>query len=171
MRQFLRVNDRLQDGLAVIAGLAIVLNAALIAADVILRNLGIGLTIPGVIEITEYTLYGVLLCAAPWALRRGAHIAVEIATEPLPPRARRLAAFLANTLGLAVCLALVYAGGLAAWKAFAAERLVFKTFVFPEWWLLAPLPVGAGLLALEFVLILLGLRRQGPVQRPSRAEG
>ena len=171
MRRLLDLHDRLQDGLAAVAGTAILLNTALIAADVIARNLGVGLRVPGIIEITEYVLYGVMLCASPWALRLGAHVAVEIATEPLPPRAKRLVAQMASTLGLAVCLALVHAGALAAWKAYAADRLVFKTFVFPEWWLLAPLPVGAGLLALEFALILTGLRRRRPGQQPDGAEG
>jgi TRAP-type C4-dicarboxylate transport system permease small subunit len=40
--------------------------------------------------------------------------------------------------------------------AVAAERgsMIFKSIVFPEWWVLALVPVGMGLLAVEFARLL-----------------
>lgn len=158
MKRLLAIYDRLLIGMAVLAAAVLVVDALLITADVLTRNLSLGFGIPGVIELTEYGLYLVTVLAAPWALQLGAHVAVEIVVDTISPRLARVAERLANLVGLGVSGALLYAGALAAWKSFAAGRLVFKTFVFPEWWLLAPLPFCAAILGFEFLFRLGGLR-------------
>lgn len=161
------IYDGLLNGLAVLAACLLFAIAALIALDAVSRHAPFLPRIEGVIELTEYALYGVTVAAAPWALRNGAHISVEILVDAMPARARAAAGVAADAIGCAVALVLVYAGGLAAWKAQEAGRLVFKTFVFPEVWLLLPLPIGAAILALEFALRLAGLRGARAHREPS----
>lgn len=159
MKRLLAIYDRLLEGMAVLAAALLVADAVLITADVLTRNLELGFGIPGVIELTEYGLYLVTVLAAPWALRLGAHVAVEIVVDAVAPTVAHAAEKLANLVGLGVSTTLLYAGGLAAWKAFDGGRLVFKTFIFPEWWLLAPLPFCAAVLGIEFLVRLAGLRK------------
>jgi TRAP-type C4-dicarboxylate transport system permease small subunit len=166
---FVAVFDRLTGAMAVLAGLVLAGACLLIVADVILRNAGVGRGIPGVIEAVEYGLYLATLLGAPWALRLGAHVTVEIGLEAMPPPVRRRAVGLVDVIGLVVCLAVAWGGFVAASRAYAAGRFVFKTFTFPEWWLLAPLPAAFVLLAAEFALRLFGWRRRQSAGEPARA--
>ncbi len=164
MASLVRAYERLLSASAVAAGVMLVAIASMICADVVLRVVGVGKGIPGVIEFTEYSLYGITVLGAGWALRLGAHVAVEFVVDALPRTPRRLAGWLAGGIGLAASLTLVYAGTLATWRSFEGARLVFRTYIFSEWWLLAPLPFGALLLSIEFMRIL----AKGPETPESR---
>lgn len=160
MSRVLTVYDRLLDAMAALAGCLLLAAAGAIVIDVILRNLGTGLGVPGVVELIEYDLYLIAFLAAPWTLRLGAHVVVEILTDQMSPRFSDIAKRLADLVGLLVSLVLVYAGSLATWKSMAGGRVVFKTFIFPEWILLAPLPFCALILIVEFSLRLAGCRQK-----------
>jgi len=154
----LRAYDRLLDVMAAVAAALLVLVALAISLDVVLRNLNFGYGVTGVIELTEYALYAVTILGTPWALRLGAHVAVEIFVEYMPAGTRRVAAVLADLVGLGVAVGLVWAGWLAAGRGLSSGRLVFKTFIFPEWWLLVPLPAMGLFLVIEFLLRLASVR-------------
>ncbi len=164
MRTLVRAYDRLPGAMAVVAGLVLVGIVTMIASDVALRTLGIGRGVPGVIEFTEYGLYAITMLGAAWALRLGAHVVVEILVDALPLSLRTVTWWFAQLVGLAVSLTLVYAGTLATWISYDGARLVFRTYIFPEWWMLAPLPIGALILAVEFLRGMAG----GP---PSKEHG
>ena len=49
-------------------------------------------------------------CAAPWLLREGQHIRVDIVLRALPPRVGLACEWIADVLGLACCLVMVWYG-------------------------------------------------------------
>ena len=55
-----------------------------------------------------------------------------------------------NVFGLAVCAVLVLYGVRTILNSAQQGAMVFKSVVFPEWWLYAPVPLCFGLLAIEF---------------------
>ena len=55
-------------------------------------------------------------------------------------------------LGLVVCLVLLRYGAAMTIDSARLGAITIKNLVFPEWWLLAPLPITFALLAIEFVL-------------------
>lgn len=145
---------RLIEGLALLASLALLAMVAIICADVLTRNVAIPGLPRGIAwsnEISELLLYALTLLAAPWLLREGRHIRVDIVLRALPRRAAYACEWLADTLGLVSCLWLVVYGGSAALKSQQSAALSIKTLVMPEWWFLAPLPICFALLAIEFV--------------------
>jgi TRAP-type transport system small permease protein len=142
------------EGLALLASLALLAMVAIICADVLTRNVAIPGLPRGVAwsnEISELLLYAITLLAAPWLLREGRHIRVDIVLRALPRRAAYACEWIADAIGLASCCWLVVYGGSAAWKSLRSEALSIKTLVMPEWWFLAPLPICFALLAIEFV--------------------
>jgi TRAP-type C4-dicarboxylate transport system permease small subunit len=149
MNALARAWDALLGTLGLLAGALFALMALAIGVDVALRNLGGG-GAGWLIEAIEYGLLTATLLAAPWVLREGAHVTVDVLVARLPGRwgsgARRLAAL----LGLAVCAAMAWYGGRATAAAMARDSLVFKSLVFPEWWILALVPAGMALMAVEF---------------------
>ena len=148
---------RIVDFLALLVGLMFGIGTALIALDVALRNLA-GTGFPWLIDAIEYGLFAGTFLAAPWVLREGAHVRVDIVVTTLPPRGAALLEALADLIGLAVCLILLWYGVKVTLTAQALGSMVLKSIIFPEWWALAVVPVSSLLLAVEFVL---RLRRAG----------
>ena len=132
----------------------------LIGADVARRNLPLqsgpqGL--PWSTEISELMLYLITMSVAPWLLRQGQHIRVDIVLQALPPRVAWGLELVGDVLGLACCAAIAWYGAQAAWASHAAGAVNIRTLITPEWWALAPLPAGFMLLGLEMVFRMLRL--------------
>jgi TRAP-type transport system small permease protein len=156
---------RLYAALALAGAWLLLAMVLLICLNIALRNAGLGV-VAWTEEVSEYALYAITLLAAPWLLRRGFHVRVDVLATSLPPRLGWAAEALADLVGLAVCLGLAWYGAAATAAAHEAGALSIKGLVFPEWWLLAPLPAAFALLALEFGFRLDALLR-GP-RRPTR---
>jgi len=136
-----------------LAGCAIILAMTLmICADVLLRNVHL---LPGIYgiawsnEVSEAMLYLVTMLTAPWLLRQGQHIRVDIVLRAVPPRLGWYFEWVTDALGLVCCLVIAWYGARAALASFKSGALSIKTLVTPEWWMLAPLPVAFVLLAVE----------------------
>ncbi|HEX7054928.1 MAG TPA: TRAP transporter small permease [Burkholderiales bacterium] len=131
-----------------VAGALLVALVALVCTDVASRALRL-FPMPWAPDFSEYALYGITFLGAPWVLREGGHIAIELAVERLAPPARRIATRIVNALGAAVCAALLYYACRLLWRSYAAQNLVYETFAFPEWWqYVVPPPIFLLLLAL-----------------------
>lgn len=141
---------RFLDALAVAAALILFGMVALVTADILLRNLTrIGFA--WAYEISEYALYLMTLLVAPWLLRRGQHVRLDLVLMAVPARAALVFEMIADLVGLAICLILMRYGLAITLESARLGSITIKNLVFPEWWLLAPLPVAFLLLALEFV--------------------
>jgi TRAP-type C4-dicarboxylate transport system permease small subunit len=141
---------RLFDVLAALAALLLLAMVLLVTADIVLRNTA-RVGFPWANEVTEYALYLTTLLTAPWLLRRGQHVRIDMMLVLVPPRLAWLCEATADLLGLAASLVLVWYGTAMTLQSARLSSLTIKNLVFPEWWLLWPLPVCFALLALEFV--------------------
>lgn len=142
--------ERLLDLCGLIAGIAIGLMAVFITVDVVIRNLGIG-NFPWILEVSEYTLYVTTFLAAPWGLRLGAHVRVDLVLHWVPPGPARVIEAVADGLGAAIAALLAYYGLLVTLDSFGLDARIVKALVVPEWPLLAVIPFSCGLLAIEFL--------------------
>ena len=158
MERLSRIYGRLLDVLMAAACLLLLAMTLLIGADVAGRNAGLG-GIPWSGELSEDILYLLTLLTAPWLLRQGQHIRVDILLRALPARLGWLLEWVGDLLGLACSLYFVWYG----WKVLAASytsgAISIKTLVTPEWWLLVPLPIAFLLFAIEFVFRMHRLAR------------
>jgi TRAP-type C4-dicarboxylate transport system permease small subunit len=149
-------------------GCAILLAMMLIiVADVALRNLAIPGLPQGLAwsnEISELMLYLITMCVAPWLLRQGQHIRVDIVLQALPPQLAWYFEWVGDLIGLACCMVIAWFGTQAAWSSYVSGAVNIKTLVTPEWWALAPLPLVFVLLAIEMVFRMVRLQRgvRGP---------
>jgi len=157
---------RVLDGLMLIACLLLLGMTLLIGADVVTRNLGLG-GIAWSGEVSEDILYLLTLLAAPWLLRQGQHIRVDILLRALPARTGWLLEWVGDVVGLACSLYFIWYGCKVVVASHQAGAVTIKTLVTPEWWLLVPLPVAFVLFAIEFVFRMHRLSRS---QRTPRAD-
>jgi len=159
---------RLLEAFALVACALILGMTLMICADVLLRNVRI---IPGVAglewsnEISEGMLYAITMLTAPWLLRRGQHIRVDIVLRAVPKHVGWVFEWIVDSLGLACCLAIAYYGARAALASFQAGSISIKTLVTPEWWLLSVLPVAFLALSIE---MLFRMRRLALAERAPR---
>ena len=125
-----------------------------IVCDVFLRNV----SLPGMprglawsTEVSELMLYLITMCVAPWLLRQGQHIRVDIMLQAIPPRLAWTLEWLGDLIGLACCVVIAWYGTQAAWSSYQSGAVNIKTLVTPEWWALAPLPFVFVLLSIEML--------------------
>lgn len=145
---------RLLDGLAALACALLFAMMLLICADVLLRNVALPGMPRGLAwsnEVSEMLLYLVTLLVAPWLLRAGQHVRVDIVLRAIPKRWAWYCEWAVDLLALAVCIAMMRYGAIAAWKSYTSGALAIKTLVTPEWWSLAPLAPIFALLAIELL--------------------
>lgn len=138
-----------------------------IVADVALRNLAI----PGLptglawsTEVSELMLYLITMCVAPWLLRQGQHIRVDILLQAIPRQLAWYLEWLSDLIGFACCCVIAWFGTQAAWSSYVSGAVNIKTLVTPEWWSLAPLPLIFVLLGIEMIFRMIRLQRaeRGP---------
>ena len=142
------------EALATLAGLLLFAMMVVICGDVLLRNLALPGLPAGIAwsnEISELLLYLLTMLAAPWLLREGRHIRVDIVLRVLPLRWAYACEWIADALGFGCCLWMVAYGAKATWQSLVNGSLSIKTLVMPEWWFMAPLPACFALLSVEFV--------------------
>lgn len=143
---------KLLAGLALAGCAVLFLMMAVICVDVFLRNVRI---VPGMLglpwanEVTEYALYLITMLTAPWLLRQGQHIRIDILLRAIPPRLAWCCEWVVDSLALACCLLIVVYGTKAVLSSLAINGTIVKVLSVPEWWVLAVLPIAFALLSVE----------------------
>src|ERR1700730_933133 len=100
---------RMLDALAIVAALILLAMVVMVTADIVLRN-SVGAGLAWANEVSEYALYFMTLLTAPWLLRRGQHVRLDIILTLVPPRVAWLMEAVSDVLGFAVCLTLIRYG-------------------------------------------------------------
>jgi TRAP-type C4-dicarboxylate transport system permease small subunit len=147
---FARLHMLLVQAMAVLAALILATIVTLICADVVLRNVGWG-NLSWAVELSEYGLYAVTFLAAPWVLAMRAHVSMDLVLRVPNPNFRRAVQWIAYAFGLVICLILAWKGLDVVLTSKARGSMVWKTFVFPEWWFLSLFPVTMLMLAIGFI--------------------
>jgi len=141
---------RLLHALAMAAALILLAMVVVVTSDILLRN-STGGGFAWANEVSEYARYLMTLLAAPWLLRRGQHVRLDIILTLVPARVAWLMEAAGDALGFCVSVVLVRYGLAMTADSARLGAITIKNLVFPEWWLLAPLPATFALLAIEFV--------------------
>lgn len=142
--------------LAALALLACILTAVMVivvCADVAARAVRWG-NLPWSSEVAEYTLYLATFLAAPWLLRRGQHIRMDMLLRVLPREVAWGAEVLMDVLGTVICAVMAVACLRTVIASAQQGSLVIKILVIPEWWVLAPAAALFLILAIEFLFRL-----------------
>ena len=116
-----RAYGRVLDLMMLAASALIFVMTMVIGADVLLRNIGAG-GLPWSAEISEDIIYLVTLLAAPWLLRQGQHIRVDIVLRALPRALAWGLEWVGDALGLFCCLYFVWYGAGVAAESYLDRR-------------------------------------------------
>lgn len=150
MQKLSDLYGRLLDALAGAAALLLLAMVIIVTGDILLRNLFVmGLAWSN--EVSEYALYLITLLTAPWLLRRGQHVRLDLILTTVPKRVAWVMEAAGDIIGFIVCVAMIRYAWLMTFEAYRNGSITIKNLVFPEWWMLAPLPASFLLLAIEFI--------------------
>lgn len=150
----LRLYDRLVIGLAVLAAASVGLVIFAIVADVMLRNLGFR-PWQATSALVEYTMLFSTMAGAPWLVRRHGHVAITSFVELLPRAPRRLIGMLVLALSAATLALLCWRAGSVGFDMLERGSTDIRSINIPSWVLYAMLSGGFGLMATEFLRLLL----------------
>jgi TRAP-type C4-dicarboxylate transport system permease small subunit len=165
----LRLNDlygRLLEGLALLGCVVLFAMMSVICIDVGMRNLGIS-SLAWANEVSEYALYLMVFLAAPWLLRKGSHVRMDMVLMSLPPALAWVIEWVIDIVCFVICVTLAWSSLTILLASHSQGNIVIKAVIFPEWWSLIPLPVTFLLLAIEFLFRMYRLTRG---ERTARTE-
>ncbi len=157
-------------GLALAGCAVLLLMMLVICTDVFLRNVRVVpgmLGVPWANEVTEYALYLITMLTAPWLLRQGMHIRVDVLLRVIPRRLAWYCEWAVDVMALTCCAVIAFYGVKAVLSSHAIGGTVVKVLSVPEWWLLAPLPAAFALLAVE---VLFRMQRLYAAERGPRTD-
>lgn len=152
MQLFIRLDSflgRFYHHIGTLVGMSIGLFAVAISLDLILRLLKIG-NLPGIQEIIEYFLFTGVFLAAPWVLRIGGHVRVDLLLSNLPLSFGKRLEQILNFFGLLVTLTLLWFGIANLKLAYGFNSMQMKYYNVPEWWILTVFVFSFTLIAIEF---------------------
>ena len=118
-------------------------------------------------EASEYMLYLITLLSAPWLLRQGKHIRIDVVLRALPPRIGWALEWVGDLLGLLCSVYFVWYGIKVLVASYLAGSISIKTLIIPEWWLLAPMPLAFVAVSVEFVF---RMHRLAKAERAPRSD-
>lgn len=113
---------------------------------------------PAVFVFIEYGFIYVLMLGGPWLVRVRGHIHIELLTAALPPAPRALLSRLVAALCVLTCFTLAWYTGLLALDDFRSDKYdeLRAQLDIKRWIVTASMPVGFGLMAIEFARYVFG---------------
>lgn len=148
-----KLYDRCIIGLAASGAASLAIITALIIYDVLSRNLGLA-ALRSTSALVEYALLFSTMAAAPWLVRINGHVSLS-SIVGLAPRAVQLEVgrLVVIIAGLAVAILSAVSGKIALhqWRVGTIDM---RSVDLPGWLLYAFMAVGFGLMATEFLRLL-----------------
>lgn len=106
----------------------------------------------------EYGFIYVLMLGGPWLVRTRGHIHIELLTAAVPDRARVLLSRSITALSALTCLVLAWYTGVLTIEDFTGNRYdeLRAQLDIKRWIVTASMPVGFGLMGIEFLRYVFG---------------
>src|ERR1700754_852174 len=131
MTRLSNVFGKLLDAFALLAAFVLLVMVVMVTTDIVLRNLT-RTGFPWANEVSEYALYAITLLTAPWLLRRGQHVRIDLVLTLVPARLAWAMEVLADVIGFVVCCVMVRYGLQMVTESLRLNSITIKNLVFPE---------------------------------------
>jgi C4-dicarboxylate transporter, DctQ subunit len=143
------------NGLRYLAGVVIFGIFVLIVTDVFVRLIGLRPWLYSSI-LVEYGLLWFAMLAAPYLVHTKGHVFIDVITQLLPQRVRRVIAKIAYVICIVSSLVFSYYSLRLLIDAIADNEIDVRAVDMPLWTLLLPIPFCFVLVAIEFIRYLIG---------------
>lgn len=159
VRTYIDAVTRLSTALAVVAAAMLVVGMMTIVYMIVNRSLGNASYWE--IEFSIYLVVAAVFLGSPYCLATHGHVSVDLLIAFLPPRAARIAGFLAAVIGLLACAYLAWIGWELTWDSLVSGERSESLWRPLKWPLYGTMPLGLGITVLQYVAELLRLGMAG----------
>lgn len=111
-------------------------------------------------EFVTYAIVAATFLGSPSVLIERGHVGVDLLPESLVGTPQVIVKLIAGVLSLAFCIALACSGWIYFHEALAGGWKTATVWALPLWIPLLPMPVGVGLLCLQYIAELIKLARR-----------
>lgn len=143
--------DRLNDLMAILAAVIIILVMLAVASEVTLRFFFDRVT-TWVPEFSEYSLLFMTFLGAAWVLRRGRHVRMDVVLNLLNPKTQAFINFITSILCALVCIVITWYGALVTWDYYQAGYYFSTPLETPKFIILVIIPVGSSTFLIQFLI-------------------
>ena len=140
---------------AFLSGVILILIATVTSVTIFGRFFG--WTAPGwTVQFTEYGLFWIPLLGAAWLIRHDKHVNVDIVVSRLKPKPKEIVTIAHHFLGCLICIVLLRSSFIV-WLELKQRMIMdLQVIDMPKYLILTVLPVGFFLMAVQFLVKLVG---------------
>ncbi|WP_080835663.1 TRAP transporter small permease [Cohnella massiliensis] len=142
--------DKLLDACLVLVNILLALLIVIVVADVVMTYF-FDTPLKWSIEVSEYALGFVAFLGAGWLMREEGHLRFGMVLDRLPPRLRSALEAFVSIVCFAVSAAIVWAGVAICLSLYERGALMESVLQWPRWALIAAVPLGFAIMALQLV--------------------
>ena len=156
MDRFISEVHRISKVCGTVAAFCLVSGCVVVCQMVVMRYV-LGASTVWQNEFVTYAIVAATLIGSPYVLLTRGHVNVDLLPHYLGDSGKRGLAILSSTLGLIFCAVLAWTGWTYFHDAWQGGWLTASVWAPPLWILLLPLPLGLGLLTLQYIADVLCL--------------
>jgi TRAP-type C4-dicarboxylate transport system permease small subunit len=145
-----RLLDLVIDAFALVATVILAALVVCVSVEVVMRYL-LGQPTRWVNEFSEYSLLWIAFLAGPWVLREEAHVKVEMLTDALSPEWRHKFHVVTSIVGALICALFCWVSMAYVLEVYGTGEFLFRAVQLPKWAVMAIMPPGLLLLAIQFM--------------------
>lgn len=148
--KFSKMIDWVLNGMAVVAGAMLVALVLVVCVEICARYF---FQHPQVwtVEVCEYLLFSIAFFGAPWLLKVGGHVNIDIFTSQLSEKKQQVMGCFSTAAGSLVSLIILWAASKVAIDCYQTGVLLTKTISVPKYPFIILIALGYLFLFFEFV--------------------
>ena len=146
---FIQLVRRLSQACGVLAA-GLLAAATVVVCQMVVMRYFLGASTVWQTEFVIYSIVAATFIGAPYVLLHRGHVGVDLVALYTHGRVRFVLALIGAALSLVFCLVVAWAGGQYFHEAWAGGWRTETVWALPLWIPLVALPLGMGLLALQF---------------------
>lgn len=158
MNVFLRVIDRVSQTFGVIAMLLLAAGVLVVCQMIFIRY-ALNASTVWQTEFVIYSIMAATFLGSPYVLLHRGHVGVDLLPTMLGGTGRFILELIGGLVSLAFCIVLAYSGWIYFHEAWEGGWTTDTVWALPLWIPLLPLPVGIGMLCIQYVAELIKLMR------------
>lgn len=158
MNVFVRVVDRISQTFGVIAMLLLAA-AVLVVCQMIFIRYALNASTVWQTEFVIYSIMAATFLGSPYVLLHRGHVGVDLLPTMLGGTGRFILELIGGLISLAFCIVLAYSGWIYFHEAWEGGWTTDTVWALPLWIPLLPLPIGIGMLCVQYIAEFIKLTR------------
>jgi len=149
MRHREKIFDRIIDFMAFLAGVLLVGAVLIVCFEIWMRYFA---RKPQVwtVEVCEYILFAIAFLGAPWLLKKGGHVSIDIIAAQMGTKAQIYLGLFSKAMGVLISAIVCGFSMATSWDSYVSGVVVIKTLSIPKYYFLMLISFGYFLLLIEF---------------------